>query len=226
MPHNQPTNKISAFIGITLLLLVLGFTVFINIPKQEKEKEFKPFTQNEADDFWRLIDMETKYKDDDKSVIEIRKKIKNKVLFDSLNKNQNFTENENEIIYYYGDLVFLSDNKQNKSKVLGFEVWEQYNEENKIYLSDIGHLFTKYNISFVSSTSTNWNFTIIDLRDGRKMFLIKEGTKIFSNYENELIEKANRINDSTRIILPLAIKEIRKKYFKTEEKERINLFSF
>lgn len=227
MPHNQSTNKISAFIGIVLLIAIIAFTVFINIPVEEKEKEFKPFAQNELNDFWKLDSIETTYKGE--SVIEIHKIIKDKILFDSLKEEQNsncyFTENENETIYYYGDLAFLSHD--NKSKILGFEVWEESTEENRIYLSNIGHFFTKYNISSVSSASTNWTFTVIDLKDGRKIFLLKKGTVIERNEYQELIEQASFINDSTLIILPLTVKKVAEKYStKEKHKERINLFSF
>ena len=54
MTRNQPTNKISAFIGIALFIAIITFTVFIDIPIEEKEKEFKSFTQNELGDLWEL----------------------------------------------------------------------------------------------------------------------------------------------------------------------------
>lgn len=68
----QPSNKLSSFIGITLLILVIAFTVFINFfveepveeaneEKQEivEEPKFRALNQTDLANLWRLENLQT-----------------------------------------------------------------------------------------------------------------------------------------------------------------------
>ena len=80
MSQNSISNKISSFIGIILLLLIIGFTVFINFfiekPKEKAEEmedvfieeelaledtllnfEERRFMEYELADFWKLVNI-------------------------------------------------------------------------------------------------------------------------------------------------------------------------
>ncbi len=73
MPHNQFTSKISCVIGVTLLLAIIGFTIFINffVDKSMKEevirrynqraieKEYFLFDSTDLNNLWKLEKLQT-----------------------------------------------------------------------------------------------------------------------------------------------------------------------
>ncbi len=115
-----------------------------------------------------------------------------------------------------GTLRFKTNIRENEKEPLLFEKFKIEccvdNKKDSILIKKIGSLILKYQISYVASRSDDGDFTAIHLKDGRKIFLIKENARVMDNYHKELIEKASFINDSTKVILPLAIKEIYDKH--------------
>ncbi|WP_291723316.1 hypothetical protein [Bernardetia sp.] len=221
-------TKLSAFTGISLLILIIGFTIFVNLPKQEKDKEYKDFTKEELEDLWELEGMETQIKN---SVIKISKVVKDTSKIDSVDAeaNWNYTFLDDDIIYYHGHLELFDSDEDINHEILGFNVGVRDNKSDSIFLSKIGHLFVKYQIRAIHSETNNWKYTTIHLRDGRQLFLIKKETEVIDNYYKVLIENAEIINDSTKIIFPVAARKIQGRHYedvfkKKEEKQRINLF--
>ena len=224
-------TKLSAFTGISLLILIIGFTVFVNLPKQEKK--YRDFTREELEELWKLegveTDITTYYPT---TTIKISKVEKNKTYSEIIDSeeswNYTFVGNENKPIYNYGSIELLIDSKEAKSeKIIGFEVNNPLSYVDSIYLSQVGHLFIKHQIDYISSRLNNWSYTIIHLRDGRMVFLVREnqemkGQRKVNNYYKELVKNAKSINDSTKIILPLKIEKIQEEFYEIDK--RINLF--
>ena len=198
MKNNQLTNKTSFYIGITLFISIIGFTILINTfkekNKQEKseKKEFKPFTQNELDDLWKLESVET----NSGRVIEKERRysmhVRKMGLLGTLRFKTNIRENEKEpLLFEKFKIECCVDNKRDSMQI-----------------KEIGSLILKYQIADVTNHANDRDFTVIQLLDRRKVFLIKENARVMDNYHKELIEKASFVNDSTKVILPLAIQKI------------------
>ena len=224
-------NKISSFIGVSFFVCIVGFTVFMNLPKQDKDKEYRDFTEEELNDLWNFEDIDTKT--EHASIVQVSKIIRDTSYVKSLSIvkqwNHSFINDNKEAVCFYGDVIlYENDEGASDSKAVGYEV-NAIQEVYKNYLSELGHLFIKYQIESIDSEMNGWEYTTIHLRDGRRIFLIKKEAEIIENYEKELIENATSINDSTKIIFPVAarkVKEKRKSHSprQKEEKERINLF--
>ncbi|WP_338763838.1 hypothetical protein WAF17_20525 [Bernardetia sp. ABR2-2B] len=212
MPQNQSSNKLSSLIGFLLLIGIIGFTIFTNIPIKEVEKEFKPFTQNELDNFWELDSIETKagraIQRERKYSIHFEKKIK--INWDTIKfkieteKDTTTVIRPNDSTYYLGTILFKSKVHREKAKPLLFQKFrlEYYkSEKDSLFLKRLGKIFLKYQISYITTRSDYGNFTTIKLKDGRKIFLLKKDSEIVEGYK-ELLESAEYLNDSTRIIFP------------------------
>ncbi|AFM03045.1 hypothetical protein Fleli_0579 [Bernardetia litoralis DSM 6794] len=226
MKKKQPINKISAIIGITLFVSIIGFTIVTNIPVKEVEKEFKPFTQNKLDDFWKLDSMKIYagrvIESEQKYSMRIYKKMGITRSRFEIRSDKNGESKSIEIpvdsTYYLGILRFKTKTRNSKEEPLFFEKYKIewcIHENDSILMKEIGSLILKYQISYITTRSYNGDFTAIRLKDGRKVFLIKKDANIIDNYHKELIEKASFINDSTKVILPLAIQKIYDKYHET-----------
>lgn len=229
MPQNQFTNKNFIFIGIILFISIICFAIFINTFKEKNkqeeriEKKFKPFTQNELNDFWKLDSMEIYagrvIESEQKYSMRIYKKMGITRSRFEIRSDKNGESKSIEIpvdsTYYLGILRFKTKTRNSKKEPLFFEKYKIewcINEIDSILMKEIGSLILKYQISYVTSGSDDGDFTAIRLKDGRKIFLIKKDANIIDNYHKELIEKASFINDSTKVILPLAIQKIYDKH--------------
>ncbi|WP_338764368.1 hypothetical protein WAF17_21575 [Bernardetia sp. ABR2-2B] len=106
---------------------------------------------------------------------------------------------------YYGTLSFK--NSQDKKQENIFE--DFYMKDTRIIpvkslkLRDVGNMFLEYGIKSIQTKPQIGDFTIIYLRDGREIFLIKENITINGDYYKERLESAEYLNDSTRVVLPI-----------------------
>lgn len=203
MPQNQFISKISAFIGFTLLLLIVGFTILVNLfPIKTKEeilqsKTLQPFTQDELADLWELDSIQTSitYPVEGEQKCTIRT-----------------TTN-----YYLGILKFQIDIDQNVSEPLMIieesEILYSKNEKDSIFLNRIGHLFMKYQIKNIVSNSYYGDFTAIHLIDGRIIILMEKKIETEDKYYEKIIEKADFVNETTKVISPLEATKIYKEIY-------------
>ncbi len=209
MPQNTTTNKFSSFIGIFLLLGIIGFTVFINFfakeptdqPTEEEAKnreiEEPKFRVLEPDDLsilWKLKNLETdsvrlSY-NEDRTYIKINTFPKKSYGYKESNIN-------------YGTLDFKNYYIKN-SRTTFADVEIKYlnnNVADSAQLMEIGNIILAYQIESIT-TIKQQNLTCVYLKDGREIFLIRESTEIKDGYYKELVERAEYRNDSTRIIFP------------------------
>lgn len=203
MPQNRFTNKVSAFIGFVLLFLVIVFTtLIIFFPVKTKEeilssKTFKPFTQNELADLWELDSIQTSPNSVDRGT-------------------QNYTVRTSDS-YYLGMLKFKTDTHENEREPLiileEFEIeYAKYGRDSKL-VNKVGNLFLKYQIRNITSYSYYGDFTAIHLIDGRVIILMEKEVEIKDKYYQKIIEKADFVNDSTKVILPVEEAKIYKEVY-------------
>jgi hypothetical protein len=230
MPPNQSTNKISAFIGIILLIAVIVFTIFINVSekisieeptkvaKNEKVEIPLPedFTKIEIARLWQLEGVES-----NKVIIPNEEK----ELYMSVNKRpkrfgfaflpdvdeyeRDFLSKDSSYIHY-GILKF---NRNEKRKIKDFEL---LNHDMNFVASHVGHLIVKFQINSIHILPKNNYFTCINFNDSSKLFLIKDNKKVENSYYKEFIKEANFVNDSTKLYLPKVVKNHEKIRLKEE----------
>ncbi|WP_338815746.1 hypothetical protein V9L05_22320 (plasmid) [Bernardetia sp. Wsw4-3y2] len=227
----QTSNKFSSIIGIVLLIAVIGFTVFINFfvdksINQQNNKEnsaFEYIVLEERDliSLWKLKDLDTNPLTIDPkkpiSHIGINESFKFEQ-YDSLISSEMFKKipdslkhlseifnegNQQKAIINYGTLSLKHDSKGNyigtpeSIKIKNYDI----NFIDSTQLMEIGKMLLKYQIDNIS-TPTSEQFTKIDLKDGRKLFLIRKAIKIQDDYYRNILGNAIYLNDSTRIIYP------------------------
>lgn len=190
MAQNPPTNKFSSFIGTSLLIAVIAFTILINVDNKKEEEDlteieeeiyFEPFTEYDVATFWKLENLQTKIvsSDDSKTLIKIDKNLEG-TSSNSSNKKASVS---------YGTVVFKkADYESQKDGVLFQDVkidslTTNLNKATK--LMEIGNIFIDYQIHSVITNVVYGNFTTIYLKDRRQVFLIKEGTEIKGDYYQE-----------------------------------------
>ena len=217
MPQNQSSSKISRVIGITLLLSVIGFTIFINFLEKESIEELvkittdeqieetpwsKDFTKIDIGRFWQLEGVEAKKvvipnKENElyMSVNKRRKRFGFTFLPDVDEYERDFLSKDSSYIHY-GILKF---NRNEQMKIETFELL--YYNMNSV-ASHVGHLIAKYQISSIDILPENNYFTCINFNDGSKVFLIKDNKKVENTYYKEFIKEAKFLNDSTKLYLP------------------------
>ncbi|AFM02937.1 hypothetical protein Fleli_0461 [Bernardetia litoralis DSM 6794] len=222
-------NKFSSFIGIILLLGIIGFTVFISFfseepinqqnNKEDSTFEYRVLEEKDLTSLWKLKDLHTNPLTIDPkkpiSHIGINKSFKFDQ-YDSLIGSEMFKKipdslkylseifyagNQLKAIINYGTLSLKHDSKDNyigtpKSiKIKNYDI----NCIDSVQLMEIGKTLLKYQIHNISTLE---QFTKIDLKDGRKLFLIRKATKIQNDYYRKILENAIYLNDSTRIVYP------------------------
>jgi hypothetical protein len=211
MPQNPISNKLTSFIGIILLLGIIGFTVFINFfiekPIEEIEEEeaevvkvtepeFSILDSAELANLWKLEKFGYITTDLINSSNDLEPNTKRR-LQEAYN---NFAQGE--FIINYGMLEFKHSYPTNyTTKLEEFHI----KEFDFVYydkLEEIGRLFLKYQIESIVTEPKAGDFTKIELKDGRQLFLIKQNAKIKTEYSQKLIERAEYLNDSTKIIYP------------------------
>lgn len=217
----QTSNKTSSFIGIILLLLVIGFTVFMNfsskdsarvIEKIQLDEGYEPFDSVDLVNFWKLEGIDTKLLEsesiDDGTYIQINKKITNQkyiippdsVLNKLSDSIQQFYKKEIDksslytFMVNYGELQFKNSNRGD------FRMVKE--NHNSVKLNEIGNIFLKYYINSISTDDKYGDFTTINLDDGRKIMLIRQNVNIKDAYHRKISEEAHYLNDSTKIRFP------------------------
>ena len=197
MPQNQSSNKFSSIIGIILLLGVIGFTVFINFFGEEPveeikeeaeiievtEPEFSILDSADLANLWKLEKLQT----DSITISQNRKKMYVKIdkivemkQYNSLTESElnSLTEIKNtkdKFIMNYGMLIFKNvsyDNK--KSKIVFEKVAGNALDMKVIRLMEIGRIISRYQIQSITTQSEAGDFTKVELKDGRLLFLIKQ----------------------------------------------------
>jgi hypothetical protein len=233
MPQNQSTNKLSSFIGITLLLVVIGFTIFINffvekpIEKIEEEKieivkteepQFSNLDSADLANLWKLEKLQTDSIKIDYQELKIHVQVNKNfgyITTELINNSNNLETEEKkrlqeayddfaqgEFIIKYGMLEFKHSYPTNYTTKLEKFSFKEVDFAYYYKLEEIGNIFLKYQIESIFTESKAGDFTKIELKDGRQLFLIKKDAKIKTQYSKELIERAEYLNDSTRVILP------------------------
>jgi hypothetical protein len=220
----QSSNKLSSFIGIILLLGIIGFTVFINffagepveiiegeISKEAEEPYFESFSTADVTNFWKLENLHTEITNIDYgeritqlSINEIQETLDS--LADSEIKNteeldKNSFDEEFNLI---GGLEFKHANHTNTKYYNSFKSFEisyfDRIESDSNRLFEIGKLFVNYQIESVTTEPEYGDFTFIHLKDGRRVFLIKNDAEIIGNkYYKKLLDQSEYLNDSTRM---------------------------
>ncbi|WP_291725605.1 hypothetical protein [Bernardetia sp.] len=220
------SNKVSSFVGVILLFLVIAFTIFINFFAKEPAKEIK--TESEVIEeylvldstvlshLWKLEGLQTKFinvnRNKQKTQIHINKNLE-VINRDNTTYSQrnNFTKqpvdeihsnNDEDNSINYGILNFI--NSHNKGRINGFTDFrvEYYNLQSAdaIKLRRIGNTILDYQIDSIITESKLGNFTQIKLKDGRSVFLMKKNTEIKNRYYKQVVENAEYLNDSTKVI--------------------------
>ncbi|WP_338763836.1 hypothetical protein WAF17_20520 [Bernardetia sp. ABR2-2B] len=226
---NYSSKEVSSAIGILLLMGIIIFTVYINLPTKkevedlseiEEKIDFNSFTEHDLAQLWAL-----EYLNTDSLTIDNTKKrtyIKiDKNLHYSLVKDSTFnglldfkekqikdfykveTNIDEDTIVNYGVISFRNmDYKYGAMKLDAVEISSINGlQTNSAKLLGIGRLILKYQIQSISTESIYGDFTRITLKDGREIFLIKPNAKIETEYQ-KVIESTELLNDSTRLMLP------------------------
>ncbi len=116
------------------------------------------------------------------------------------------SSSKKEFVVNYGILAFKhSDSDKNNDKII-FENFKaipsDLSRSDSIKLKKIGNIILNYQIKSIFTESKAGDFTKIELKDGRQLFLIKQNAKIKTEYSKKLIERAEYLNDSTKVIYP------------------------
>ncbi|WP_338763843.1 hypothetical protein WAF17_20535 [Bernardetia sp. ABR2-2B] len=207
MPQNQFTNKISAFIGIALLLGIIAFTIFINFYQKNTIKEIKkekfkkrrnqPFAPNELLKFWELEGLRA-----DKIALRTKKQSN---IYISISKTIHSLESDSSkdsLFIHYGAVRFSTINSgENDEELTDFKI-TIINDTYLDLVQRIGNLFIDYQIHSVSILPKSNYSTCINLKDSSKVFLIKGNKKIENSYYKEFVKEARFLNDSTKLYLP------------------------
>ncbi|WP_338815750.1 hypothetical protein V9L05_22340 (plasmid) [Bernardetia sp. Wsw4-3y2] len=232
MPQNPTSNKFSSIVGFLLLIGVIGFTVFINffvekpveeIKEEEEiietaEPEFSILDSADLADLWKLEKLQTDsinfHYEKLRKHIQINKNF-GYITTELINNSNNLEPNtkrrlqeaynnfdQGKVIINYGMLDFeYSYPTSYTTKLEEFDIKES--DSSYYYqLKEIGVLFLKYQIKSIFTESKAGDFTKIELKDGRQLFLIKQNAEIKTEYSKKLIERAEYLNDSTKVIYP------------------------
>lgn len=183
-----------------------------------EEPEFSILDSTDLANLWKLKKMQTDSIKIDyqelRTHIQINKNF-GYITTDLINSSNNLETNtkrrlqeaydnlaQGEFIVKYGMLEFKHSYPTNyTTKFEKFYI----KEVNFVYhykLEEIGRLFLKYQIESIFTESNAGDFTKIELKDGRQLFLIKKDAKIKTQYSKKLIERAEYLNDSTKVIYP------------------------
>ncbi|WP_375559798.1 hypothetical protein ACE193_19000 [Bernardetia sp. OM2101] len=231
MPQNLNTSKFSSFIGFLLLIGIIGFTIFINFFDEEQIKNitqveeekiyFEPFDSTDLVNFWKLEKLQTKtathqalkktYIFIDKNFGIVNYNPSKDIFYDEIPDSvkqyfkKSYTNNsDKEFIINYGTLEF--NNSYDSDNTITFEEVEikklNKTSADSAKLLEIGSLFLEYQINSIVTSPEYGDFTSIYLKDRRQLFLIKEGTEVKGDFYQKLLEKAEYLNDSTRIVVP------------------------
>lgn len=189
---SQTSKKISSFIGITLLVAIVAFTVFINFYEEETIKEVEVYKETDA------IEVE-----------EPKDRIFNSTDAANFWKLEGLRIKKipvNEARVY---IAIKKDSSNTGVGVLGFNHDEQLLSDAEVIslnpayydsteLLEIGSILIEYEIQ--NLTTPHKGFTIIELADEREVFLVKPNTEIKNDYYKDVLEGGTEyINDSTRI---------------------------
>ncbi|WP_338790879.1 hypothetical protein [Bernardetia sp. MNP-M8] len=232
MPQNPTSNKFSSIVGFLLLIGVIGFTVFINffvekpveeIKEEEEiietaEPEFSILDSADLADLWKLEKLQTDsinfHYEKLRKHIQINKNF-GYITTELINNSNNLEPNtkrrlqeaynnfdQGKVIINYGMLDFeYSYPTSYTTKLEEFDIKES--DSSYYYqLKEIGVLFLKYQIKSIFTESKAGDFTKIELKDGRQLFLIRQNAEIKTEYSQKLIERAEYLNDSTKVIYP------------------------
>jgi hypothetical protein len=218
MSENPSSNKFSSFVGITLLIAVISFTVFVNFFAEIGEEiYFEPFSEYDLANFWSLEGIDTEVLEsknvDNEIHIQINKKLANQkhiiphdsifVKLDSSVQEFFKTKVDNSALYTfsfpYGELQFKNNNT---GELLELFAIVPANDNSTKLLNEIGNIILKYQIQSITTQPEQGDFTEIEVKDGRKVILIKENAEVKDKSYKNLLENAEYLNDSTRIILP------------------------
>ncbi len=209
MPQNLTINKISSIIGITLLFLVIAFTIFINFfveepinqqnNKEDSTFEYRVLEEEDLTSLWKLHKLQTKFINisQDKRTTHIH--INKNLGITTYSPSNDDISDDNSI--NYGILVFT--NSYTKDKLTKFEDFRiKYHNFQSIdfaKLNEIGDVFLKYQVASITTQLEAGDFTRINLKDGRSIFLVKRDAKLEKEYE-KILGNAKSLNDSTKVI--------------------------
>ncbi|WP_291726334.1 hypothetical protein [Bernardetia sp.] len=201
---SQTSRKISSFIGLILLAVIIAFTVFINFSGEETVKEAELIEEVPVTETQIEVE-EPKYR-----------------VFDSVDVANLWSFNRLEIkkIYVNEARVYMTIKKDFSNTglgILGFSYKKTTEASEKLLdnvevislnsihsdsatLLKIGATFIEYQIKNI--TTPYKGLTIIKLSDDRDVILVKPNIEIRDNYYQNIVENAQYLNDSTRIVVP------------------------
>ncbi|WP_375560143.1 hypothetical protein ACE193_20865 [Bernardetia sp. OM2101] len=82
-----------------------------------------------------------------------------------------------------------------------FHIHHTEAEDFALAMAEIANTIIDYQIKSITTLPEGGNFTQIEFKDGRKLFLIKENAEILNDSCKKIIENADYLNDSTKILL-------------------------
>ena len=216
MSQNSISNKISSFIGIILLLLIIGFTVFINFfsqesgvelkEEEEEVKEYLVLDSTVLSDLWKLENLRVKinHYEHRKQTFMSVEKILGTINSKSLLNNPIFSDMPDSLKQMVEDVYVDSPKSEGVVKygILAFKHADQTNEDDMILLE-----------SFKASSPNSVQSDSIEL--------VEIGNVIL-NYQIQSIEtqpeKGNftqiRLQDGRKVILIKNDPEIIDKFYK------------
>jgi hypothetical protein len=223
MPQNPNTNKISTFIGIILLIGIVGFTVFINQKSQTttEEKEiveainqdstkdeipvksyFNAFNKEDVESFWKLENFKTDSmhveKDKNTTSIEIKK-----IILTTKTKSYNHVKDEESYNKLNDSLEIIFRKKYGKNYSQG-GFWTSHPNIPSITT----HLvyYGKFEFSYQNQDDNHYGskiFEYFEIEDSnKKLFNLTEIGDIFIKYQVRAIHTdPEEIGDLTVIVL-------------------------
>ncbi|WP_375560139.1 hypothetical protein ACE193_20845 [Bernardetia sp. OM2101] len=223
MPQNQSSNKLSSIIGFLLLAGIIGFTVFINFfvgqPIEEEfeeeeeviieveEPKFRALDSTDLANLWKLEKLHTglitESKNGEKTVVEIDKIISIEDFRDIIN-SENPDEFKNFKQKFIVDYGILSFEHLGTDKVIIDNIKIEHLKKSvtdSTTLKEIGNIYSQYQVQSISTETMHGEFTRVMLKDGREIFLVRAKSKVTEEYKR-VIESADCLNDSTRIMYP------------------------
>lgn len=115
---------------------------------------------------------------------------------------------KNEFVVKYGGLAFQHadyTDEDNKIVLKNVKVISMNSiHSDSVKLLEIGNVILKYQIQSITTQPEKGDFTQIELKDGRKIILIKEDTKTAESHYKGILERVEILNDSTKLIFPIS----------------------
>lgn len=183
----------------------------------------RSFTANELADFWKLENIHT-----DSITINLEEnrtymKIYRELGFTKLNPFRDSTlieilgKEEMRRLYkdfslsryriYNGIISFKHIEENQDSSSIAPRFFKEFHihhteaKDFELAMIEIANTIIDYQIKSITTLPERGNFTQIEFKDGRKLFLIKQKAEILNDSCKKIIKNADYLNDSTKVLL-------------------------